>query len=94
MTQVKPSFRNQISLGNLLQIGVFLVSITAAWFVMDSRSKINSTIIAEVRAKLQSTEERLHAVETEQARGAAQFRHILDILDRIDRRLERIEERK
>ena len=88
----KPTFLNQISVGNLLQILVLLVGLTSAWFVMDTRSKINSGYISEIRTDVADLQTRMREVERSQARSDERFSNILTLLARIDKRLERIEQ--
>lgn len=99
MAEKSPFFSRQISVGNVLQIGVMIIGLTVGWITMDLRSQGNHQALSEIGVDMQDLQEdldtldvRLRNVETEQARADERFGSILAILSRIDARLERIEE--
>lgn len=98
MSDKPPLFSRQISVGNVLQIGIMIVGLTIGWITMDLRSQGNqealvtiSGDVADLQTDIDSLDARLRNVETEQARADERFGSILAILSRIDARLERIE---
>lgn len=91
MTELK----NQISLGNIIQIGVMLVGLGAAWATMDSRSTSTEAALSSAQSDLDNVEARVRSLETStaaaDARNEERFTTILTTLARIDARLERME---
>jgi hypothetical protein len=51
-----PEYKNQISSGQLMQIGVMLVAMAAAWTVIDTRSQASVAQIIDHEARLRSLE--------------------------------------
>ena len=93
MTELK----NQISLGNAIQIVVLILGLGAAWATMDTRSAATEATLNTTRADFQNMESRVRALETStaaaDARNEERFNTILATLGRIDARLERMEKK-
>jgi hypothetical protein len=88
----KPEFTWQFNLGHLLQVGATLVAVAVGWSVLDTRSQSNATAIAAIHVQLRDSENRLRVVEIQVTRADERYNAILDMLSRIDTRLERIEQ--
>jgi len=106
MSEIRPKFAPVISLGNWLTIGALFVAGAAGWFSMEARSEQNEIAITELQVDLKTglrdlaqssetfrneLEVRVRAMEISQARNDQAAAHILDLLQRIEARLERIE---
>lgn len=87
MTELK----NQISVGNVLQIGFMVVGIGLAWGAMSAKSAETEKDLASAQVALNSIEIRVRNLETSDARNDERLNTILDTLGRIDKRLERME---
>lgn len=88
----RPQFVWEFNLGHILQAGATLIAITAGWVVLDSRSQANALAIAAVNDQTREMGLRLHALELQVARADERYSAILDMLARIDTRLDRIEQ--
>ena len=89
-----PTLTSQISLGNLLQMGVTLAALAFGWAMLDARSATNAGAIEKLQAQDNEFESRLRGLETQVVRADERYVAILDMLARIDKRLERIEQGK
>lgn len=100
----KPTFSWQISFGNLVQLAVLLVGITAGWVIIDGRSQSNQRGVDEIKALVvqmgdrqetyqRDTDVRLRFLESQWVRSDERNTSILTLLGRVDARLERIEAR-
>lgn len=88
----KPKYANQISLGNVIQIAVLLVTVSASYALQSARIENNGDDIREMRTAADNLQGRVRLLETQQARSDEKFTNILTYLARIDGRLERIEQ--
>lgn len=99
----RPRFTDQISLGNVIQIGVILAAAVAAFVTFKSETEQNarewreaaterSIIEREAAEERGKFDVRLRTLENQQARADERFSSILSYLARIDGRLERIEQ--
>lgn len=84
-------FKKQISLGNIIQIGVMLVGGALAFAALDARTANNTEKIAGLSQSAEALEGRVRLLETNLARADERFASIINLLARIDARLERIE---
>lgn len=89
MTQ--PKFSSQISLGNWLTMAALLASVGVGWGVMQSQNQANQLALTEVKASQADLEVRIRKLETSNAVADERFNSMLQLLKRIDSRLERIE---
>ena len=87
MTELK----NQISLGNIIQIGVMVIGVGLAWGVMSARSTQTEKDLSLAQSALTAIEVRVRNLEQSDARNDERLNTILDTLARIDKRLERME---
>ncbi len=85
-------YKRQISFGNLIQIGVTLVTVTLAYAAVNGAAAANREDIGKVSRTQDAMEARLRTLENSQARSDERFSSILTYLSRIDNRLERIEQ--
>lgn len=69
----KPTVTSQISLGNIIQIGVLLVGLVAGWFTM--RNEVDAALNASGNnsAEISEMSERIRALETRSARDSEQL---------------------
>lgn len=87
----KPTFTSQISLGNWITIGALVATLAVGWGVMQTQQASNQLSIAEIDAELASIRVRVRKLETEDARSQERYSALLNLLNRIDGRLARIE---
>lgn len=98
----KPSFTQNISLGNVIQIVAMIVAVAIGWQQLDGRSGSNAAeiekitkamAVAEAKAAtdIRDHETRLRRLEESAARSDERMASIFNLLARIDGRLERIE---
>jgi hypothetical protein len=92
----------KISYGNILNFVGLLVAVAVAWGIMSERSDNTKDQLDALRTTLQqevatrrdgqaSIESRVRALESSQARADERFNSVLQVLGRIEARLERIE---
>lgn len=97
-----PDVEYKISLGNMLNMAGLIVAVAVAWGIMSERGETTRTQMQEVRdtlkqevdarrESLSSIEARVRTLESSQARADERFNSVLQILGRIEARLERIE---
>lgn len=89
----KPSFTSQISLGNIIQIGIIIAGLAAGYATFDARSEANNKAIVDIITDIDGFENRIRSLEQGAARSDERMSSILTLLGRIDSRLERIERR-
>ena len=87
-------YKRQISFGNVVQIGVTLVTVTLAYAAVNATAVTNRETIAQAVSTQSAMEGRLRALENTQARDDERMANILQLLNRIDGRLERIERKE
>lgn len=85
-------YKRQISFGNLVQIAVTLVTVTLAYAAVNATAASNKDKLGQVEVVQGDMERRLRTLESSQARSDERFSSILTYLNRIDNRLERIEQ--
>lgn len=88
----KPQLTSQISLGNIIQITLILAGLTGAWFTMGHRTEASALGVSNNAAEIAEHDRRLRTLETSQARSEERNNSVLQILGRIEARLERIEQ--
>lgn len=72
----KPQWSPQISLGNIIQIGLLLVGLVAAWITMEQRTDAAEAASKQNAAELVQIELRIRALETTNAADAEQLRSL------------------
>ncbi len=87
----RPRYSPQISLGNVLQIGMMIAGLSVGYAVIQAQAKANADAIREIRLDITKTDDRVRGLENDRARSDERFSNILALLARIDGRLERIE---
>lgn len=70
----KPTLNSQISLGNVIQLVVLLVTILAGWFTIDQQSKSAAEAASENKDGLVKIEVRLRLLENKDAKDSEQLR--------------------
>lgn len=85
-------YKNQFTLGNIIQVAMILCAVAIAYSVIDSRSTANSEDIKEVARTMSALDARVRLIEVNDARATEKFSNILELLARIDARLARIEQ--
>lgn len=86
-----PKINWQISIGNIVQIGVFLVAAGLGWATLSAQVNSNTVAINDARAVRADLETRMRSVENTSVRADERLSSIYALLSRIDARLERIE---
>jgi hypothetical protein len=92
----------KISVGNLLNLAALGVAVAVAWGIMSERGENTKDQLEALRMTLQqevttrrdaqgALEGRVRALESSQARADERFNSVLQVLGRIEARLERIE---
>lgn len=100
-----PKIENRMSLGNFINLIALVVAVAVGWGVMSERgestrdqmTQISDTLRQEVAARREgigALEGRIRTLESSQARADERFNSVLQVLGRIEARLERIEERR
>lgn len=87
----KPTFTSSISLGNWITIGAIVATMAVGWGVMQEQNTANRLSVAEIDADLAAIRIRVGKLETEDARSQERYSALLNLLNRIDGRLARIE---
>jgi Arc/MetJ-type ribon-helix-helix transcriptional regulator len=81
--------RWDFSLGNLINLVAMGIAVAVAWGTMAERSDVTHKGIQELEANQAQTETRIRQLETSQARADERLTSILQIVSRIESRLER-----
>lgn len=81
--------RWDFSLGNIINLVAMGVAVAVAWGAMAERSDVTHKGIKEVEAMQTSSETRIRALEMNQARADERLASILQIVSRIETRLEK-----
>lgn len=81
--------RWDFSLGNIINLAAMGVAVAVAWGAMTERSDVTHRGIKEVEAMQSSSETRIRALEMNQARADERLASILQIVSRIETRLEK-----
>ena len=100
----KPQIENKMSIGNILNLLALVVAVAVGWGVMRERGESTRENMTEIRETLRqevitrregqgALEARIRALESSQARADERFNSVLQVLGRIEARLERIEGR-
>ena len=100
----KPQIENKMSIGNILNLLALIVAVAVGWGVMRERGESTRENMTEIRETLRqevitrregqgALEARIRALESSQARADERFNSVLQVLGRIEARLERIEGR-
>jgi len=99
-----PKLENKMSIGNILNLLALVVAVAVGWGVMRERGETTRENMTELRDTLRqevstrregqgALEARIRALESSQARADERFNSVLQVLGRIEARLERIEQR-
>lgn len=88
----RPNFVWELNFGHVLQALVTCAAVMAGWFTLDARSQANATAIVAIQEQTRDMELRMRTMELQVARADERYSAILDMLARIDTRLERIEQ--
>lgn len=87
-------FDPKISLGNLIQIGVVIVTVAGAWFNLDNRVNNNredlETLQATEKEHYVDLSARTRSLETDRAVTDQKLANILDIVKKNQATLERL----
>lgn len=81
--------RWDFSLGNLINLVAMGVAVAVAWGSMSERSDMTHKGIKELESMQSAAETRIRALETNQARSDERLSSILQIVSRIETRLEK-----
>lgn len=92
MTEVRPQFSPSISFGQILQVAVIVVGFTGSFVVLQAQGDANTTALNIAAEERKALELRIRAIENQTARSDERYSSILVFLDKIDGRLEKMEE--
>lgn len=87
----KPTWTSTISFGNIITVVSMLVLGAGMFFAVQNMAQQNAEDIQDLERARLVAETRLTALEIAKAADDQKFANILQLLDRIDARLERIE---
>lgn len=99
-----PQIDRRVSFGSVLNLLGLAVAVAVGWGVMSERGEHTRAQTQKLRETLQreadnrrsgqvELEARVRALEAGQARSSEQYRSLIDVMTRLDSRLERIEQR-
>ena len=99
-----PKLENKMSIGNILNLLALVVAVAVGWGVMRERGESTREHMTELRETLRqevstrregqgALESRMRVVESNLARAEERNNAVLQVLGRIEARLERIEGR-
>jgi hypothetical protein len=86
-----PSITPNISLGNLLNIFAMIVAVAIAWANISNVAQANSRDVAKIDGRVNDVEVRVRTLENNQSRTDERLINIIEMLNRIDGRLEKME---
>lgn len=89
-----PKYSNLFSFGNLITILFGVMTATGMFFVMDARSQNNQDDIVEIKRDMDHVQFAIVELQKDQVRGEEQYNTVIQLLAKIDTRLERIEAQK
>jgi hypothetical protein len=81
--------RWDFSLGNLINLAAMGIAVAVAWGSMSERSDLTHKGIKELEAMQNAAETRIRSLETGQVRSDERLASILQIVSRIETRLEK-----
>lgn len=84
-----PYIRWDFSLGNIINLAAMGVAIAVAWGSMSERSDLTHKGIKELETMQTAAESRIRTLEMNQARADERLSSILQIVSRIEARLEK-----
>jgi len=90
----KPQLTSQISLGNIIQIALILAGLIGAWITMGHKIEASARGVSNNATAIADHELRLRTLENGEARLEERNDAVLQILERIEVRLEHIEQSK
>jgi hypothetical protein len=85
----EPSMRWDFSLGNLINLAAMGIAVAVAWGSMSERSDLTHKGIKELEGMQTAAESRIRTLEMNQARADERLSSILQIVSRIEARLEK-----
>jgi hypothetical protein len=86
-----PSITPNISLGNLLNILAMIVAVSIAWANISNVAQANSRDVGKNDLRINDVEVRVRTLENNQSRADERLINIIEMLNRIDQRLEKME---
>jgi hypothetical protein len=86
-----PSITPNISLGNLLNIFAMIVAVAIAWANINNVAQANSRDVMKNDQRINDVEVRVRTLENNQSRTDERLINIIEMLNRIDGRLEKME---
>jgi hypothetical protein len=90
---IMPSITPNISLGNLINIAVMIVTVSLAWANISNRAQANAISVIKTDDRVSGVELRVRTLENNQSRTDERLINIIEMLKRIDGRLEKMEGR-
>ena len=90
----RPTFSTQISLGNVIQLVVLMLTMAGGWFSLDNRVANNTRDLKNTVLQQREIVQRLRIAENEITRSDERFTRILEFMARINSRLDAIERQR
>ena len=87
----RPFFTSQITIGNIIQVVVLVVGLSAGWVSIKAQAEGTHDALGREVARGMEREVRIRELENNAARADERYNSIMGLLQSIDRRLERIE---
>lgn len=88
--QMKPYYSNRISIGNILQIVVFIAAMGVAWGAMRSSTEALDKSISDEVGRGMQRDIQLRSLEAKAERADERYNSIMALLHRIDKSLDRL----
>lgn len=86
-----PEMRWEFTLGNAINLAALVAAVALAWGVMAERSEATQHKVRVVETSTAQLETRVRALENSQARADERLSSILQVLGRIEARLEKFD---
>lgn len=81
----KPEYKSQISLGNVIQVGMLVVALAGSWAFMQSTTSNNADEIDRLGEDVAEIEVRVRSVELSSQGGKASSEALAQAMERIER---------
>lgn len=89
----KPTFDARISLGNLIQIVMIVVALSIGWGRFEAGIASNASAVQRLTESAQQMDSEVRSLRVNVTRQDERLTGIYTLLNRIDARLERIEQK-
>lgn len=86
-----PEMRWEFTFGNAVNLGALVAAVALAWGVMSERSEATQQKVRNAETTAAQLETRVRTLENNQARADERLTSILQVLGRIEARLEKFD---